>query len=141
MPMASTWSGRGQYSRGPGRTDLAGGRGQQPADDVEQRRLAGAVRADERVDAAASDLARDIVKRQVAAEALADASTCGAARSSCHRGARSSPSGRQIATTTSSAPKKVMRQSWTKRSNSGSRVTIAAPTTGPSGLAGPPSTT
>ena len=52
--------------------DLAGIRREQPGDDVEQGRLAGAVRADQAGDRAARDLKRAIIHRVDAAETLAD---------------------------------------------------------------------
>src|SRR5713226_5198489 len=53
--------------------DLTGGRTQHSADDIEQRGLAGAVRADQRMDPVLRDLARDVVEREISAEPLADA--------------------------------------------------------------------
>jgi hypothetical protein len=52
--------------------DLAAGRGVDPADQVEDRRLAGAVRADQGEDLAAADVEADVVDGDDAAEAHAE---------------------------------------------------------------------
>ena len=58
------------------------------------------------------NFARDIVEGEIAAEPPADAGDLKQHALICHqRMAGISPSGRQIATSTSSAPKNVMRQS------------------------------
>ena len=60
----------GRYSSRAVEQHASAGRRNEPADDVEQRGLAGAIRADQGMDAPVRDLARHVVERQVAAEPL-----------------------------------------------------------------------
>src|SRR5262249_41465533 len=115
---------------------------QDAADHIEQRRLAGAIGPDQRMHLAFGDLARRLVQRGVAPEPAGyPIHVQERGHDLRSRGAGSSPSGRQIAIRTRIVPKIVMRQSCTTRSSSGNRVTMAAPTIDPKGLATPPSTT
>src|SRR5262249_6990493 len=110
--------------------------------DVKQSGLSGAVRTDQGMNMAVGHIAGDVAQGEVSAEATTH--TDNAKKSThvrCERRAGSNPFGRQIAITTRSVPKMVMRQSCTTRSISGNNVTKAAPTTGPNGFPAPPKMT
>ena len=130
--------------------EAPGARRQHAGDQVEERRLAGAVRPDHRVDGAGLDDSVDVGHGGEPAERLRQSldgehAYAFAARADCResggRGRPISPHGRQIIMATSSVPKKVMRHSWITRSTSGSSVTATAPATAPQKLPMPPSST
>ena len=73
IPSARARAGDRLVIVSPPKPDAPGGDALQPADDVEQRRLAGAVRADERGDLALADLHGDVVHGLEAAELDGDA--------------------------------------------------------------------
>ena len=74
--------GRGEADRLAGEDDLAGegAGGMNAVEDLDQRRLAGAVLAEERVDLAGAYLDVDPAQGRDAAEALGDAAGCSAGR-------------------------------------------------------------
>ena len=93
MPSAVTWCGLsdldppalGRHDRAPVERDLAGGRDVVAGDHVEERRLAGAVGADERDDRAARDVEVDVVDRQQPAEPLGHPARLDQQRGVVHR--------------------------------------------------------
>ena len=72
MPRRHTWFGRSPVIGSPAKLDRAAVRGQKAVDDVEQRRLAGAVRADDAVEPALGHGEVDPVERAQPAERDAD---------------------------------------------------------------------
>ena len=75
MPSLLSWCGRRPRRLPVAPGDAAGGGRTRPQHDVEQRRLAGAVRADEPVHRAGFDRERHVVERDQPAEADADPAT------------------------------------------------------------------
>ena len=73
MPRSAALRGSMPASDLPAQLDLAGVRLEVAGDEVEQRGLAGAVRADQRGDDAGRQIEIDVVRRDHAAEALVDA--------------------------------------------------------------------
>src|SRR3954471_9311523 len=119
-----------------GRPDLA-------EDGVEERGLAAAVRADHADDLARRDRKAHAIHRMDGAVVLA-AILHFEKRSHARRrrsGMESRPPGSQIMSATTASPNITRYQSFMKRSHSGSRMTIAAPSIGPKKRPEPPTIT
>ena len=112
-------------------------------DQVEQRRLAGAVRPDQGVDAALRHRHVDIVDRDQSRIAAGDAGQLEKRHQRLLDARRSRsgsrPAGRNSTAATMIRPFTTRRTSLTPRSTSGSRVSTQAPSTGASGVPIPPS--
>src|SRR4051794_4525081 len=127
--------------------DDACGRLQQPGEDVDERRLAGAVRTDDRDRLAVGDRERNAVERDEVAVRLAHVDRLDQRRghvrttffhASVARPIR--PRGKAMTMTASVTPRK-KRQYWVAPISSDFRkMNVKAPTSGPKKLAKPPST-
>ena len=132
-------SGRCPCSRALVKLSSAVG-GRRAADNVEKRRLAGTIRADQRMERPGVTSQVAIGERDVSAEPPGEAGNLEQRGHGEDAGPKQAvgPPNREG---TSSAPKKVMRQSATTRRNSGNSVTKAAPSSGARDGSPPPSTT
>src|SRR6185437_7110853 len=121
--------------------DLSRARRDQAGDQVEQRRIAGAVRPDHRVDAATFHAKIDSVDGGQPGEATGEAGQFQQRAHAARRRMRTGrmPRGRNSTTSTMMTPLTISRAPATSRSASGSSVSTKAPSTGANGVAMPPS--
>src|SRR5262249_43614055 len=122
---------------------VAGGRADLPEDRVEERGLAAAVRADHADDLARADGEADAIHRAdgaIVLDAILHLQEWRHVRRS-RSGIESRPPGSQIISATTARPNMTRYQSCMKRSHSGSRITIAAPSSGPKKRPAPPTMT